>query len=235
MRYLPYAVGGFMLLPFAIWLAFWSLFPGPKHGLDVPLVSAMLATSMPLVLWFFVANLGFLANSIGGGDQYDRPDFRPVRGLVALLPWAALALGVLSQPFLFLQGEVNALMPMPLLTGAAIFFAIRRGEKARAADSALCGPQSKPQNAPAEEAPARPSTLARLGGFCLKLVYAVPLVGWLIEDAVKGRESAKLFLALNVFILAAAAVAVFGYPALIVMALALVPIVFAGIFWTTWA
>jgi len=52
---------------------------------------------------------------------------------------------------------------------------------------------------------------------------------------VKGRESAKRFLALNVFILAAAAVAVFGYPALIVIALALVPTVSAGIFWTTWA
>ena len=36
MRFLPYAIGAFMLLPFALWAGFYVAFPGPKPVLDVP-------------------------------------------------------------------------------------------------------------------------------------------------------------------------------------------------------
>ena len=239
MRHLPYLVGAFMLLPLVIWLVLWAVFfPGPKHGLDVPLTAAMLATSMPLVLWFFLANLGFLANSIGGANEFDKPRQGLVRGIVALLPSSALIIGLVSLPLLFLQGEATALLGLPLLTGVIVFFAIRQGENARRADRETSTARTPiPGGAVAEEshtgkgaAPTWPRTAGRL---CLRLIYAVPLLGWLIEDAVTGRESAKLFLALNVAFLWLAAIALFGYPAIILPALALVPLAFAGIFWTT--
>jgi len=223
-----------MLLPLLIWLVLWSVFfPGPKHGLDVPLTAAMLATSMPLVLWFFLANLGFLANSIGGANEYDKPRQGLVRGIVALLPSSALIIGLLSLPVLFLQGQPTALLGLPLLTGIIIFFAIRHGENARGADRARAVARTPAESAPVVEKHDAPSLLQQTAGFVLRLVYAVPLVGWLIEDAVKGRESAKLFFALNCLFALIAAIAVFGYPVLIVFALATVPVVFAGIFWTT--
>ncbi|WP_422365515.1 hypothetical protein [Pelagibius sp.] len=237
MRHLPYYVGGFMLLPLLIWLVLWSVFfPGPNHGLDVPLTAAMLATSMPLVLWFFLANLGFLANSIGGTNEYEKPSQGLVRGIVALLPSSALIIGLISLPVLFLQGQPTALLGLPLATGVAIFFAIRYGERARGDDRAR-----SQQRTPAQPAQAiaplstsnAPGLGHRIGGFALRLLYAVPLLGWMIEDAVKGRESAKLFFALNCLFALLAAIAFFGYPALIVFALVMVPVVFAGIFWTT--
>ena len=55
----------------------------------------------------------------------------------------------------------------------------------------------------------------------------------LIADAVKGRESAKLFFAFNCAVVWLAAIALFGYPAIILPALALVPVIFAGLFATT--
>lgn len=234
MRYLPYAVGGFMLLPLIVWLVLWSVFfPGPKHGLDVPLTAALLATSMPLVLWFFLANLGFLANSIGGTSEYDKPSQPLARHLVAALPWMALAIGLLSLPYLYAQGAVSGLTVLPLLSGLAIFYAIRTGEQARAADKGRALERTKDASQEAARESAGPSALQRAMGWVMKLVYTIPLLGWLIEDAVKGRESARLFFALNCAFAWLAAIAVFGYPAIILPALALVPLVFAGIFWTT--
>jgi len=49
--------------------------------------------------------------------------------------------------------------------------------------------------------------------------YHVPVVGWLLKDAMHGSADAKYYFAWNVFVLLAAAVYVFGYPLLISMAL----------------
>ncbi len=228
MRYFPYLVAGSMLLPLVYWLVLWAFFlPGPKHGLDLPLTAALLATSMPLVLWFFLANLGFLANSMGGEDEYDRPSLPIVRRIIAILPWAAVIIGLVSLPLLALAGVPALLVPLPLLSGLAIHYAIHRGEAARESECLrrrqAVGASPSPTVSPVGQG------LRRLMG----LVYAVPLIGWLVEDAVKGRASAKLFFALNAAILWLAAIAVFGYPAIIVPALAMVPVIFAGLFWTT--
>ena len=233
MRHLPYVVGGFMLLPLVIWTVLrLTLFSGPSHGLDVPLAVALLATSMPLVAWFFLANLGFLANSIGGADAFDRPRARWVRTIVAALPWAALSAGLLGLPFLVLQGEASALMALPLLSGLVIFLAIRRGEQARAGERGGRW-RTATETASKSSAPADRTALQRVAAFGLELVYKVPVIGWLIADAVKGRESAKLFFAFNCAVAWLAAIALFGYPAIILPALALVPLIFAGLFATT--
>lgn len=217
-----------MLLPLVYWLVLWAFFlPGPKHGLDLPLTAALLATSLPLVLWFFLANLGFLANSIGGEDEYDQPSLPLVRRIIAILPWAALAIGLISLPLLALSGVPALLVPLPLLSGLAIHYAISRGEAAR--ESECLRRRQAGGVSPAPTVSPVAQGLRRLIG----LVYAAPFIGWLIEDAVKGRESAKLFFALNCAVLWLAAIAVFGYPAIIIPALAMVPVIFAGIFWTT--
>ncbi len=223
-----------MLLPLVYWLVLWAFFlPGPKHGLDLPLTAALLATSMPLVLWFFLANLGFLANSMGGEDEYDRPSLPIVRRIIAVLPWAAVTIGLVSLPLLALAEVPALLVPLPLLSGLAIHFAIHRGEAARESECLrrrqAVGAPPAPEVSPASEVSPLDQGLRRLVG----LVYAIPLLGWLIEDAVKGRASAKLFFALNIAILWLAAIAIFGYPAIIVPALAMVPVIFAGLFWTT--
>ena len=233
MRHLPYLVGGFMLLPLVIWAVLrLTLFSGPNHGLDVPLAAALLATSLPLAAWFLLANLGFLANSMGGADAFDRPRARWVRAIVAALPWAALSAGLLSLPFLVLQGEVSALMALPPLSGLVIFLAIRRGEAARSAERGGRWRLAAEAGSTAS-APAGRTALQRSVDLGLELVYRVPVIGWLIADAVKGRASAKLFFAFNCTVVWLAAIALFGYPAIILPALALVPLIFAGLFATT--
>jgi hypothetical protein len=134
-------------------------------------------------------------------------------------------------PLLAAEGLAPALLALPPVVGALIFFAIRWGEKARSQDRHRLRAKAA---APAAQAP-RGENFKALGRSALKALYAVPVLGWLLKDAVNGRASAKAFFALNCALLLAAAVAVFGYPVLIVAALALVPVVFVSLFVLTWA
>jgi len=232
MRHLPYAVGGFMLLPFAVWLVFeLTILPGSTVNLDLPLVAAMTATCVPVLAWFFLVNLGFLANSMGGADEFARPEARSVRLLIALLPWISLLGSLASVPYLAAEGYPPALLALPPAVGAAIFFAIRSGEKARNQERGRLEAALARAAAPKT----RSGMLKRAGPMLLGLLYAVPLAGWLLKDAVEGSTSAKAFFAFNGFLLLAAAIAVFGYPVLIVAALTAVPVIFAGLFVLTWS
>jgi hypothetical protein len=232
MRHLPYAVGGFMLLPFAVWLVFeLTILPGSTVNLDLPLVAAMTATCVPVLAWFFLVNLGFLANSMGGADEFARPEAAAVRLLIALLPWISLIGSLASVPYLAAEGYPPALLALPPAVGAAIFFAIRSGERARNQEHARLEAAVARAAAPK----ARSGTLKAAGRMLLGVLYAVPLAGWLLKDAVEGSGSAKAFFAFNGFLVLAAAIAVFGYPVLIVAALIMVPVIFAGLFVLTWS
>jgi hypothetical protein len=228
MRHLPYVIGLFMLLPFAVWLGLdLTILPGSTRNLDLPLVAVLTATCLPVLAWFFLVNLGFLANSMSGADEFDRPRNTAVRLTIAALPWISLAGSLASVPLLAVEGLATPLLALPPIVGALIFFAIRFGEKARAHDRERLRRKAA--------APRRGARLAALGGAALRTLYAVPVLGWLVKDAINGRASAKAFFALNCALLLAAAVAVFGYPVLIVAALALVPVVFVSLFVLTWA
>ena len=48
-----------------------------------------------------------------------------------------------------------------------------------------------------------------------KLIYAIPVIGWMLESAVKGHVSEKVFFLVNLVMIWAFAVAFFGLPALI--------------------
>lgn len=236
MRHLPYLIGLFMLLPFAVWLGLdLTILPGSTRNLDLPLVAVLTATCLPVLAWFFLVNLGFIANSMSGACEFERPQNTPVRLIIAALPWISLLGSLASVPFLATQGHAAPLLALPPVVGVLIFFAIRFGEKARthdrerlrvkAAQETRQAAAARPQRSPARKA---------LGAVVLRAFFLVPVLGWLLKDAVNGRESARIFFAVNCVLLLAAAVAVFGYPVLIVAALALVPVVFAGLFVLTW-
>lgn len=59
-----------------------------------------------------------------------------------------------------------------------------------------------------------------------RLVYHVPIFGWMLKEAVQGTQTAKILFLINCALIWLLAIAAFGYPAIIIPALLLVPIIF---------
>ncbi|MCK3778206.1 hypothetical protein MZK49_16005 [Ensifer sesbaniae] len=59
-----------------------------------------------------------------------------------------------------------------------------------------------------------------------RLVYNVPIFGWMLKEAVQGSQTAKVLFLINCALIWLLAIATFGYPAIIIPALVLVPAVF---------
>ncbi|MDF8357735.1 hypothetical protein [Ensifer adhaerens] len=59
-----------------------------------------------------------------------------------------------------------------------------------------------------------------------RLVYHVPLFGWMLKEAVQGSQTAKVLFLINCALLWLLAIVAFGYPAIIIPALTLVPVIF---------
>lgn len=173
-RHIPYLVGGFMLLPYGFWLIAWAFFlPGPKAGFNVPMSMAMFAVTVPLVAWFFLANLSFMANSIAGADPFQRPATRWVRWTVAKLPAATLLIGVATLPYLLASEAPLPLALLPLLVALLVSWAIDRGEAAREREA------RRGERTAAQARPRAVETLTGLGRFVLQAVYRVPVIGWM--------------------------------------------------------
>lgn len=66
-----------------------------------------------------------------------------------------------------------------------------------------------------------------------RLFYAVPLLGWMARDAAEGRESAKVWLLINLALAWLLSFMTFGYAGLIVPALALVAAMFVVLLFIT--
>jgi len=60
----------------------------------------------------------------------------------------------------------------------------------------------------------------------LKLFYAIPLFGWIARDLKEGGVSAFTYFLINCVLLWIGAIALFGYPAIILPALCIVPGIF---------
>lgn len=60
----------------------------------------------------------------------------------------------------------------------------------------------------------------------LRLLFAVPVIGWMLKETVGGSETAKTLFVINCMLIWVMAIVFFGYPAIILPALALVPTVF---------
>jgi len=226
-RHIPYLVGGFMLVPLVLWLGLWAFaFPGPKLGLDAPVTLAMGVVSLPLAAWFYLATLGMFANSVRGTSEFALPQERPVGRLIQLLPATALVLGAGSFVVLAMLGSPLLEAAVPFAIGLAIAWAIRFGERARGDDArvALGGARSRSGALAA---------LRSVAGLGIRLVYAVPVVGWMAREAAEGGAEDKFYFLLTLVLGAILAVAFFGYPVLIALALSATVLAFVFILMAT--
>lgn len=58
------------------------------------------------------------------------------------------------------------------------------------------------------------------------LIYRVPLFGWMLKEAIHGPTTAKVLFVVNLLMVWLLAILAFGYPAIIIPALAAVPAMF---------
>jgi hypothetical protein len=59
-----------------------------------------------------------------------------------------------------------------------------------------------------------------------EIVYRVPLLGWMLKEAIHGPTTAKILFVVNLLMVWLLAILAFGYPAIIIPALAAVPTMF---------
>lgn len=132
--WLPYAVGGFMLTPFAIWAGFYSSgMAGPKSGFGTPEMVALLLASLPLAAFFFIANLGQMASAMREGPQGERMP-RAAR----LMPWlSGLAGGGGLAALVLLERAPGGMVALGAATVAMVsLMAISLRREARTAEAA---------------------------------------------------------------------------------------------------
>jgi hypothetical protein len=55
------------------------------------------------------------------------------------------------------------------------------------------------------------------------VIYNIPVLGWMIREAVMGPIAAKILFIVNCLLIWGLAIALFGYPAIIIPALCAVP------------
>lgn len=223
-RHVPYAVGVFMLIPLALWLFLWLVaFPGPKQGLGGPLSVALGLVSLPLVSWFYISTLGMLSNSIERRNPFERPRHYGLGYLIASLPWIALAVGAGAAPYLVVAYDLSwPLAALPFGLSVVIAVAIVAGERTRPRDHETTARAASLD-------PSRRRALRQIGRLALAVVYAVPVVGRLLREAVEGGDHGWAYFALNLVLASIVAVILFGYPALITIALVACGIVSAMI------
>ncbi|PYB70499.1 hypothetical protein DMY87_21570 [Rhizobium wuzhouense] len=59
-----------------------------------------------------------------------------------------------------------------------------------------------------------------------RMVYHVPVFGWMLKEAVAGSATTKVLFIVNLLLLWLLAIVTFGYPAIILPALSAVPTMF---------
>lgn len=66
------------------------------------------------------------------------------------------------------------------------------------------------------------------------LVYNIPVFGWALREAMRGPAATKLLFVVNLIACWLLAILAFGYPAIIIPALAAVPSMFVALILITW-
>lgn len=127
--WLPYAIGGFMLTPFAVWATLYlSGIAGPKTGFGTPEMIAMTFASLPLAGLFYIANLGQIASAMRGG-----PETLTVPPIARLLPWCTAGIGTLGVVVLVLLGrDMGGIVAVGAATVAMVAFMLLGLAPARA-------------------------------------------------------------------------------------------------------
>lgn len=68
----------------------------------------------------------------------------------------------------------------------------------------------------------------------LAVAYRLPLLGTLLREAIEGGPNTKVLFIINCLLIWMLSIAYFGYPAIIIPALAAVPVMFVILFLITW-
>lgn len=89
---------------------------------------------------------------------------------------------------------------------------------AQSADAATFRAPDSEEPAPHTAAPEPSSYEEEM--LIVQILRAIPVVGWFVADAIDGRPDAKYFFIFNLLVLVGAAVFLFGYGAVILLALA---------------
>ena len=212
MRYIPYAAGVFMLLPFFIWAGLFMAFPGPKPGItDAPLTAALLAVSIPMVLFHYIAALAYVANSMAGQDGEVLPVWRPARLVQRAMAPLTAVMSVAA--FFWLQAEGEGLVAALAVSVAGLFMA------------AIMAVARRPRRSAAlMAAPGRAASRAieALGRGVMRL----PLIGALLREVARDPHRAAPIIAVNTVLALGVLVAVFGFAALVIPAMLAVPVAF---------
>ncbi|MET3613313.1 putative membrane protein [Rhizobium aquaticum] len=66
------------------------------------------------------------------------------------------------------------------------------------------------------------------------VIYNIPLFGWMLREAAEGTVTAKLLFVINCLLIWALAIVMFGFPAIIIPALAAVAGMFVILFILSW-
>ncbi len=66
------------------------------------------------------------------------------------------------------------------------------------------------------------------------VIYNIPLFGWMLREAAEGTVAAKLLFVINCLLIWALAITIFGFPAIIIPALAAVAGMFAILIVLSW-
>ncbi len=212
MPFIPYAIGAFMMLPFVIWAVLWMAFPGPKPGItDSPLTFALLATSVPLVLFHYIAALGYVANSMAGRAGEELPVWGPARWTQRAMAPLTVLLSLAATVWVYSQGEgvigAGAVLTAGLVMAAIMAVARRPRRSARLM--------------------AAPGQWVRTGVYAVsRMAVRLPIIGTLWREVAANPERAAPVILVNTALLFAAIAVVFGFEALVVPAMIGVPVVF---------
>jgi hypothetical protein len=212
MRYIPYAAGGFMLVPFFLWAGLFMMFPGPKPGItDAPLTAALVAVSVPLVMFHYIAALAYVANSMAGHTGESLPVWAPARLVQRAMAPVTAVLSLAAFFWLRAEGETTGTALCVLAAGlfmAAVMAVARRPRRSAALMAA-------------------PGRAARIAVEALgRAVLYVPLLGPMLREAGRNPERGLPLLIANAVLAMALLVVVFGVSALVIPAMIAVPVMF---------
>ncbi|MEQ8404096.1 MAG: hypothetical protein RKE49_03285 [Oceanicaulis sp.] len=212
MRFVPYAVGGFMLLPFFLWAGLYAAFPGPKPGFfDSPTAFALVAVSIPLVIFHYIAGLAFVANSMAGQAGEALPVWRPARAVQrAMAPLTAL-MSVAGFAYVAWAGEGLAAAFAVFAAGIAMSLIMAGARRARRIDALLVHPAGLARSA---------------AGLVGRATLATPLLGHMLREVARDPHRAGPLFALNLVLLLAVLVKLFGFAVLVIPAMLAVPAMF---------
>lgn len=212
MPFIPYAIGAFMLLPFAIWAGLWMVFPGPKPGItDSPMIAALVAVSLPLAVFHYIAALGYIANSMAGRAGEELPVWAPARLVQRAMAPLCAALALAAMVWLFTLGE--GLFAIAAVGAAGLFM------------SAIMAVARRPRRSAAVMA--APGKLVRRGVYALStLITKLPVIGTLWRELAANPDRAAPLVLINTALGLALIAVLFGFSALVIPAMIAAPLVF---------